>query len=259
MIGYLFYNRNDVQRNKSFIKWLTDEAENLNIKLYLKHCSDLYSDEPLPDFIINRSRDHKVSYFYDQLNIPVFNSYDVINITNDKLKTYEYFHQNITMLDTKEYDGSLTFPCIVKKKDGHGGLDVHLLDDQNSIKPEFNEDYIVQPLAPILGKDLRVYIVGNQIVDAVLRTNPNSFKSNYSLGGNIELYSLSDSECDLINQIIMLLPLDYAGIDFLFDEDNHLILNEIEDAVGARMLCTLTNHNVASLYIEHIASKLKHH
>ena len=44
--------------------------------------------------------------------------------------------------------------------------------------------------------------------------------------------------------------------NFLINDNNELIFNEIEDSVGARALYELTNINIASLYIEHIYQTL---
>ena len=57
-------------------------------------------------------------------------------------------------------------------------------------------------------------------------------------------------------KVINLFSIDYAGIDFLINENNELIFNEIEDSVGARALYELTDINIASLYIEHIYKTL---
>ena len=42
-----------------------------------------------------------------------------------------------------------------------------------------------------------------------------------------------------------------VGIDFLF-KNNQLILNEIEDVVGCRMVYTYTDIDIAQLYIDYI-------
>jgi glutathione synthase/RimK-type ligase-like ATP-grasp enzyme len=145
------------------------------------------------------------------------------------------------------------YPCVVKNRFGHGGDDVHWLED----KKEFSDDYIAQDIAGQLGKDLRVYILNNKVYTSILRTNDQDFKSNYSLGGQAKLYNLSSEEHQTIQKILNKLPIMYGGIDFLFDENNQLILNEIEDPVGAKMLYNLTNLNIVQDFIKTVSEHVK--
>ena len=41
---------------------------------------------------------------------------------------------------------------------------------------------------------------------------------------------------DYVNQVVQVFDFGMVGIDFILDENNHWLLNEIEDVVGARML-----------------------
>lgn len=251
MIGYLIYDSVDIERNQQFINWFIEEGQSLDIDIMLRHQGN-YLQGPLPDFVINRSRLADISKYFIQEKVKVFNSYEVTEITNDKWATYLHFKDHIKMLDTEIYNHEFHLPAVVKNRFGHGGTDVHLLKTHG----DYSNDYIIQALSPTVGKDLRVYIIGNTILDCVLRTSDHDFKSNYSLGGQIAPYQLSDQEKAIVHKILDIMPLDYGGIDFLFDENNNLILNEIEDAVGARMLYNLYDHNVVKLYLDHIKATL---
>jgi hypothetical protein len=99
-------------------------------------------------------------------------------------------------------------------------------------------------------------IKDNKIVKAILRKSTKDFRANYSISKSAEVYELNENEISLINKVINLFSIDYAGIDFLINENNELIFNEIEDSVGARALYELTDINIASLYIEHIYKTL---
>ena len=255
MLGYLFYDKIDISRNKKFIEWLIKEAAVHGLKLILHHTEDNLETLETPDFVINRSRVSSISHFYK--DIKVFNSALVTEIANDKYQTYHYFKDDVPMLETCLISERTTFPCIVKSKSGHGGTEVFWVTSKEELT--YSDDYIAQDIAPQLGKDLRVYILDNKIIQGILRTHPTDFKSNYSLGGQAKLYDLSEQEKSLVYKILEKLPIVYGGIDFLFDEHNQLILNEIEDAVGARMLYNLTNIKIVEDYIACIAAKLKNY
>ncbi|MBI9012605.1 MAG: ATP-grasp domain-containing protein [Clostridiales bacterium] len=255
MLGYLFYDKRDISRNEKFIEWLIEEALKYDLNLILHHTEDNLETLETPEFIINRSRVAFISHFYK--DIKVFNNALVTEIANDKYKTYHYFKDDIPMLKTCLVSERTTFPCIVKSKSGHGGTDVFWVTSKEELT--YSDEYIAQDIAPQLGKDLRVYILDNKIIQGILRTHETDFKSNYSLGGQAKVYDLSEQEKALVYKILEKLPLVYGGIDFLFDEHNHLILNEVEDAVGARMLYNLTDIKIVDDYIACIAAKLKNY
>lgn len=250
MLGYLIYDKKDIERNINFIQWLIEGAEKYDIELLLFDQHTDFTTLETPDFIMNRSRFTEPNLHF---NCYEFNGKNVISIANDKWLTYEYFHKHVPMMPTYKINDITHYPCIVKKRNGHGGDDVHLIHAPTT----FSEDYIAQDLAPVLGKDLRVYIMNNEIYASVIRENPNHFKSNFSLGGSAKLYNLSSKETQLIHKILNLLPMMYGGIDFLFDENNDLILNEIEDPVGARMLYNLTDLNVVDDLFKNIKKYLE--
>ena len=248
MIGYLIYDQKDIDRstNRNFINWLIDEASHYGLELILVTQTSL--PDKSPDFIINRSRFFQASEKYDCIK---FNDTEVTKVANDKWLTYKTFKDILPMMETWLASSNNRYPVVIKSRFGHGGDEVYLVEEQES----FSDDFIAQEMATP-GKDLRVYILNNQIYEAVLRTCEDSFKSNYSLGGQARLYNLSDKERKLIQKVLDRLPIFYGGIDFIF-KDGQLILNEIEDPVGAKMLYNLTDKNIVKDYIRLIADYLK--
>ena len=47
---------------------------------------------------------------------------------------------------------------------------------------------------------------------------------------------------------------DYIGVDFIKDHGKWIV-NEVEDAAGARMLYSLTDLDIAEMYMSHICEK----
>ena len=135
-----------------------------------------------------------------------------------------------------------------------------MASDENTKKDAIHkmhgEDYLIQQSCSDLGKDVRVYIIGNEIVASVLRTSTESFKSTYSLGGRAELYELNKEERQMVHAITKKLPLDFAGIDFTFHK-GRAVFNEIEDAVGARMLYAVSDTDIVQLFINYILQVLE--
>ena len=112
-----------------------------------------------------------------------------------------------------------------------------------------------QKLASNAGVDVRFYILGNEIVAAVKRQSYKSFKSNYSLGGMVSLHKPSDKEKSMVKKILEVIDIDYGGIDFIYHNDRP-VFNEIEDAVGAKMLYQTSKIDIIGMYCEYILSRI---
>ncbi|MGP4042144.1 ATP-grasp domain-containing protein [Gracilibacillus sp. D59] len=270
MNGWLIYRKEDAEKNSAFIDWMQTEAELLGMKIELViyhkltygirdgHLFIECKDKERPDFVIMRAIDPLLSQQFELKGIRVYNDSRVATIANDKSQTHQLFATNgISMVDTQfinkdEIDKlSFRFPVILKAVNGRSGSEVYLLHSIEDMPLLMSERYIVQALAAP-GKDLRVFVMGGKVIGSVLRESDADFRANYTLGGKATLYRLSPSERELVDKIITILPADFAGIDFVFDDNGGLLLNEIEDIVGSRTLTSLTDINVAKLYLEHI-------
>lgn len=268
MKGWIIYSQKDIEKNKSFVEMFKEHFCKYQIEIeliILEEMSDFECYE-MPDFAINRSRDYKIAEMLEQKDVRVFNRSSVTKIANDKAKTYEYLRDVVPFMPVI-YDGEkivskkhqdkkdFEYPYIIKSCAGHGGSQVFMVENDEQKKEVLkrleNEKYIKQEVCSDLGKDVRVYILGNKIVESILRTSTESFKSNYSLGGNVEKYVLNEDEKEMVQAITKKLPLDYAGIDFTF-HNGRAVFNEIEDAVGARMLYEVSDIDIVEFFVEYI-------
>lgn len=117
-------------------------------------------------------------------------------------------------------------------------------------------DLVVQPRIGSKNQDMRVYVIGKEIIAAVLRTAKEGFKSNFSLGGEVRLYELNEEEKTLVNLIINKFDFGLVGIDFIIGDDGELIFNEIEDVVGSRMLYKCSDINIVERYLKYILNNI---
>ena len=277
MKGWLVYTKERAKLNRGFIDWFLAEASDLGIDLELVMREDLQigirnhqlyiGNKVLPDFAIVRCIDPLFSKQLYNLGVAVYNPPEVAEITNDKAKTHQYLAMDhIPMVDTifttkqqLQESVPLPFPFIVKQVKGHGGKDVYMIQDEAElieILPKLTNDVIVQRLAQ-KGKDVRVYILGKEIIGAFLRSSNQDFRSNFTLGGNAEVYPLSEKQKALINKIISIFDFGLVGVDFVFDDQGNFLFNEIEDVVGCRMISSLTDINIARKYISWIQQRIE--
>lgn len=59
----------------------------------------------------------------------------------------------------------------------------------------------------------------------------------------------------MVKQILNKFQIDYGGIDFTF-HNGKAVFNEIEDAVGARMLYSVCDIDIAKLFVDYIIGEI---
>ena len=239
MSGVLIYTNKEAKRNRFSI-------EKFIQKLDVKLVDENYRG--YADFVINRTNDYKIAEYYESRGIRVFNPSSLSKIANDKQKCYEFMKENGIEIMPINYKG---VPAVKKKIDGHGGIDVYMLDKAEP----FEDGYVYQKPCDTLGRDVRVWLIGGKIIASILRSSDNDFRSNFCRGGKASEYTLTDDDRALVYKIADLLDYDYIGIDFIFN-NGRLVFNEIEDTVGARMIYSLTDIDIISLYCDYIKEEL---
>ena len=290
MKAWMIYNIDDYKKNKDYYTMHLEKASKKGIDLQLKYMELFsygvknnkyyveYDNEVIdkPDFVIGRMRSPFFTKHLELMGIDVYNNYVVADICNNKAKTYEFLAEtSIDIIDTEficnneckyklEYNNYFREENVIKTCTGHGGTEVYLGNEYK--KNTLNKDIVIQPLIKGNKQDVRVYVLDNEIIGAVLRTGKNGFKSNFSLGGDAKLYHLSKEQCDIVTIIINRFKkenyirnktagLFYVGIDFILDDNNKFIFNEIEDVVGSRMLYQVSDIDIVDLYLNKIIGK----
>ncbi|MBO0601340.1 ATP-grasp domain-containing protein [Sporosarcina sp. E16_3] len=262
MKGYVYYSKAESVRNRAFIDDLIIESERIGIELQL-----LVEDEKPnsdADFILFRDRDTGRAIKFEMEGSRLFNRAEVNRIANDKLRTFELATLlGIPAVPTnriRSIDEISSYPCVLKTVDGHGGNEVFLctsaLDAELFFTKFHDRKLIVQPFIESGARDIRVFMIGNEIVGAVKRTGNGSFKSNYTLGGSVEKYILSNWQENDVKTISQAIKSDYVGIDFILLPDGRWLLNEIEDPVGARSVYVTHEFSVAEKLMRYIKGKL---
>lgn len=286
MIVWMIYQAVDAKKNEWYIKEHQTIGKKFGIEIELKLVEDLsigvkesgyyITDKKeivkAPKAAIVRTIWPLLSEHLEAMGTRVFNPAQIAGLCNDKARTYrEIAKLQIPLIPTQfckkenleqkvmEQEKS----CIVKSVDGHGGSEVFLVEEDNKkdvlaqIQALRSNHFVIQPYLKGRSQDLRVYVLGKEILGCVLRTAKDSFKSNFSLGGSVRAYQCSETENMLVRRIMDAFPFDLVGIDFLVQEDGSLLFNEIEDVVGARMLYQTSNLNLVEAYLMYISKNLE--
>jgi len=266
--GILVYDKSDAEYNKWFIEHLITEGAKQGLDIRLILTEEIRGIDA--DFAIIRNRDCVLGEELEGRGIRCFNSSYVCKIGNDKWEMYRDFSvAGIPVMYTQL--SKLPYPFVMKPRDGHGGQNVMLIKNaeeyeealekisvrsRNSICQNNTDKYIYQFVASETGRDIRVYVVGDTILTAMERkAGSEEFRANFSLGGTATEHALTEEELKLAAKVAEHIKADFVGIDIIYNNGKPIV-NEVEDAVGTRMLYANTDIDAVKEYINWIVKCL---
>lgn len=150
-------------------------------------------------------------------------------------------------------------PVVYKTAIGtHGGgtWQVHLdkpVNPQVGERQAFLQEFVDQPGTQ---RDLRVYLVGDEIVGAMYRYAPDGdWRTNVSLGGRVEdaTGAVPRDAAEIARRAADALGLDYAGVDLISNGEGWYVL-EVNPTAGFRGLFEATGRSPAP-YIAGLAAE----
>lgn len=282
MRGWLIYHQAAAAENKTYIDWFIHEAKKQQVELLLQYREQLSigivdgnhyllkngKSTPLPDFAIVRTIEPILNAHLEACGIVTFNNAQTAQVCNHKSWTHlEITKLGIPMVQTffaTKHSAPpippLPFPVVVKEAAGRGGKQVYFVQTEAAWKKCLanltTNDYIVQATDVTLGQDVRVFVIGKEMIGAVLRKNEHDFRANFKLGGKAFPYTLSTENKKMIQKIIDHFSFGLVGIDFLIGKQGELIFNEIEDVVGSRILSEVTDINLLKKYVAFIKQQV---
>ena len=250
----LLYATADAKRNEAFILELRRFGDFKLICWDQWDAKDtaLLADSLHGHTVLFRCRRPQAARFLEDKGVRLINRAEVNRITNDKWLSHQLFGV-LGVPSIPTFHEPQEFPCIAKTVDGYGGTEVVRVESAEP-GPPFDTETIYQPIVPHVA-DVRAYVIGDKVVGAVKRSSESSFRKNFSLGANVEKFTLDSTQEMEVLKIARALKADYIGVDFLLLEDGSHLFNEIEDPVGARSFYKTHDENIAELLVRHIKSK----
>ena len=116
----------------------------------------------------------------------------------------------------------LGWPVIAKHEKGFQGKSVRKFEDFKELKhfvKKINEKnvgmFLWQKYLPTKW-DLRIIVLNGQAIGAMKRSAVgDEFRSNFSLGGNVEVWNLSEKDRQIAEKVAKVCGLDYCGVDIM--------------------------------------------
>lgn len=233
-----------------------------------------------PHFVVFLDKDILLATYLKNAGIAVFNDPVVIETCDNKAKQYiQLATHNIPMPETiiapKVYpnftiEGSgyyekvlktLGLPLIIKEGHGSFGMKVYLIETEKDFFEKVDAlrgvDYVFQQfIATSRGRDIRVNIVGGEVVAAMHRSSQTDFRANITNGGVATVIELTKEQQTIAIRAAEAVGAEFAGVDLLFGENEQPLVCEVNAAAHIRNIYTVTGINVADRMIAYILRTL---
>lgn len=296
MIGWIIYNGTlDIPKIKELVFSIVDEAKKMNIKLeavknteilpmYLNDGSaELIYLKNLekPNFIIFWDKDVFLARHLEKMGFKVFNSSKAIEYCDNKgLMHLMLSNNNIDMPKTilspmifdsnllnkerliKAYE-ALGDSVIIKESMGSFGMQVYLINNREEFIKKVNKlcekriEFIIQEnIKNSFGKDIRVNIIGDKVIGAMLRTSSSDFRANISQGGKGEIITLTKEQEELALKAHKTLGLDFSGVDLLFGENDKPLLCEVNSNLNFLSFEKIWGESFSKKILQYILSEV---
>jgi ribosomal protein S6--L-glutamate ligase len=154
-------------------------------------------------------------------------------------------------------------PVVIKLIEGTQGIGVLLAESVKQAESIIEllqsqkQNVLIQKfVSESKGKDIRAFVVGDQVVAAMRRVaQGQEFRSNVHRGGVAEPVELSEEFRETAVRCTQIMGLRVAGVDMLEGADGPQIM-EVNSSPGLEGIETCTGLDIAGAVIDHIAAQV---
>jgi len=204
------------------------------------------------------------------LDVPVINKFEVANNCGNKMitslllkkhnvptpKTYFSFSSEAALENLER----IGYPMVIKPIVGSWGRGVIPLKDREtadaiievrelSDRP-LDRIYYLQEMVKRPPRDIRVIVVGDQVISAMYRTSSGSFKTNIALGAEPILCEITKELEDVCMKASKAVGGGILGVDIMEDEKRGLVVHEVNNTVEFKGLAKVSKKNIPKEMID---------
>ncbi len=222
-----------------------------------------------------------ISYFgtavvrqFEQMDVFCANSSAGISNSRDKLRSLQILSRHQVGLpettfvrDRKDILPAIDriggAPVIIKLLEGTQGVGVILAETAKVAEAiietlqSTKQNVLVQKfVAESKGRDIRAFVVGDQVVGAMRRVAQGTeFRSNVHRGGKTEVVTLDEAYQQTAVRAAQIMGLRVAGVDMLEGKDGPQIM-EVNSSPGLEGIETCTQLDIAGAIVDYIAAQV---
>ena len=247
---------------------LGHDAKMIDAKITQVNTESKKSDFDFGDVVLERC----VSYFrglhftacLEFLDVPVINSFEVANNCGNKMitslllkkhnvptpKTYFTFSSEAALENLEK----IGYPMVIKPVVGSWGRGVMPLKDRDTADAiievrELNGGpldriYYLQEMVNRPPRDIRVIVVGDQVVAAMYRTSSGSFKTNIAVGGEPVTCEITKELEDVCMKAAKAVGGGILGVDVMEDKKRGLVVHEVNNTVEFKGLARVAKKDI---------------
>lgn len=119
-------------------------------------------------------------------------------------------------------------------------------------QPVYVQKYVKKP-----NRDIRIFIVGDQVVGAMYRISSSSWKTNIAQGALAQVLIPNEELQEIAIKSTKALKLEYAGVDIAEDEEGGYKVFEVNASPLWKGLTEATGVNPARYIVEHLINLIK--
>ena len=253
---------------------LGHDAKMIDAKITQVNTESKKSDFDFGDVVLERC----VSYFrglhftacLEFLDVPVINSFEVANNCGNKMitslllkkhnvptpKTYFTFSSEAALENLEK----IGYPMVIKPVVGSWGRGVMPLKDRDTADAiievrELNGGpldriYYLQEMVNRPPRDIRVIVVGDQVVAAMYRTSSGSFKTNIAVGGEPVACEITKELEDVCMKAAKAVGGGILGVDVMEDKKRGLVVHEVNNTVEFKGLAKVVKKDIPKEMID---------
>lgn len=205
---------------------------------------------------------------------PLLNSAEAFELARDKWRSLQSLKSQGLPVPKTGFGGELvessallndySFPVVIKTLQGAQGIGVMLSESYVSAKSlldtlhQNNIAILTQQFHPeATGQDIRAFVIGSQVVAAMLRKGKHGeFRANIHQGGSAENVMLTPEEQLLAVQAARAIGLEVAGVDLIRSTKGTLVL-EVNASPGLEMIEQVSREPIAEMMIDYLVDKIR--
>lgn len=155
-------------------------------------------------------------------------------------------------------------PVVLKMLEGTHGKGVALIDTIRDLRSMIEMFQLKKHRVMIqafieesVGKDIRVIVVGDQVVASMERTaSEGEFRSNLHMGGSAQKIVLTEEEMLLAKRATKAIGLGFAGVDILRTKNKSYVL-EVNASPGLEGIESVTGIDIADKVVRYIERQVR--
>lgn len=211
---------------------------------------------------------------FEQMDVFCANSSSGISNSRDKLRSLQILSrhnvgipQTTFVTDKKDVLPAIKrvggAPVVIKLLEGTQGIGVLLAESVKSAEAivellqSQKQNVLIQKfVAESKGRDIRAFVVGDQVVAAMRRVaQGQEFRSNVHRGGMTEPVVLDEQYCETALRTTQIMGLRVAGVDMLEGKEGPQIM-EVNSSPGLEGIERCTQLDIAGAIIDYIAAQV---